>query len=384
MLDCQNHHFNLPDEVAYLNCSYMSPTPSSVELAGLAGVAKKRRPFEIGIPDFFDPVARLKQQFAALVNVPDHNRIAIVPSVSYGMANVAKNVRLEPGQNIVLVDEIFPSNFYPWKRLADEAGAEVRTISPASDDEGRGASWNHRLLEAMDRHTALVAVPHAHWADGTRFDLAAVRRRSKELGALMVVDGTQSVGALPFDVQELQPDALVCAGYKWLLGPYSLGLAYYGPHFDNGTPIEENWINRLHSEDFQQLVNYQPEYKPAAHRYCMGENSQFIAVPMLSAALDLLLDWEPARIQAYCTALSAPFIDAVADMGCQVEQPAWRCGHIFGVRLPAGASLDSLKSVAAEHKVYVSFRGDSIRVSPNVYNRPVDFDRLLDVFKTCL
>lgn len=376
MLTCQKQHFSLSNEVTYLNCSYMSPTPKRVEAAGIAGLSKKNEPYLIGIPDFFDPVANLKRLFATLINVTDPESIAIIPSVSYGMASVVKNVKVRPGQNIVVVEEIFPSNFYPWKKLADETGGIVKTVSPPGTGQGRGAGWNERLLEAIDSQTVAVALPHAHWADGTRFDLAAVRKKTQEVGALMIIDGTQSVGAMPFDVQAFQPDALICAGYKWLLGPYSAGLAYFGPRFEGGEPVEENWINRLGSENFQNLVNYQPSYKPAANRYCMGENSQFIAVPMLTAALELLLEWGVENIQAYCSALSAPFVKAAGDLGCQVETDEYRMGHIFGIRLPEHASLEQFKALATEYRLFVSIRGNSVRVSPHVYNDANDFERL--------
>ena len=114
-----------------------------------------------------------------------------------------------------------------------------------------------------------------HWTDGTRFDLAAIGARAREVGAALVVDGTQSVGALPFDVQQLRPDALVCATYKWLMGPYSLGFAYLGPRFDDGEPLEETWIGRRGSENFKELVDYQDDYQPGALRYDVGERSNF-------------------------------------------------------------------------------------------------------------
>ena len=106
---------------------------------------------------------------------------------------------------------------------------------------------------------------HIHWADGTLFDLKAIRQRTRDVGALLIIDGTQSIGALPFDIQEIQPDALICAGYKWLMGPYSLGLAYLGEFFDEGIPIEENWKNRHNSHHFARLVNYEDKYQPHAH-----------------------------------------------------------------------------------------------------------------------
>ncbi len=163
--------------------------------------------------------------------------------------------------------------------------------------------------------TKFVALGNVHWADGTRFDLEAVRKRTREVGALLIIDGTQSVGALPFDVQKIQPDALICGGYKWLMGPYSMGMAYYGEHFNNGQPIEENWLNRKNSEDFTTLVNYQVDYQPDALRYEVGEHSNFILVPMMVEALKQINKWKPENIQNYCQKISKSAIREMKSPG---------------------------------------------------------------------
>ena len=117
----------------------------------------------------------------------------------------------------------------------------------------------------------MVSIGHVHWSDGTLFHLEKIRAKLDKTGGLLVIDGTQSVGALPFSISKIRPDALICAGYKWLMGPYSLGLAYYGPAFDNGMPVEENWINRHNSEDFTGLIGYQDTYREMSLRYEVGE-----------------------------------------------------------------------------------------------------------------
>ena len=282
MLSCQRSAFTLPDGVHYLNCAYMAPLAVAVRAAGIRGIDRRTAPHLIRPEDFFDESDHLRCLFSRVVNAPDPKRVAIVPSVSYGLAAVARNVPAARGDNVVVLEEQFPSNVYVWRRLCAERGLELRTIgAPPPDARGRALEWNIRLLSSIDRRTALVSVPHVHWADGTLFDLERVGERARDCDALLAVDGTQSVGAMPFDVQRVRPDALVCAGYKWLLGPYSTGLAWYGPAFDHGTPIEENWITRRGSEAFAELVRYRDEYQPAALRYDVGERSNFVLLPML-------------------------------------------------------------------------------------------------------
>ncbi len=379
MTACQKDKFSIPDDIAYLNCSYMSPLPREVEVAGIEGLANKRHPWKTFPDDFFTPVEDVKKLFAQLINAGDHQRIAILPSVSYGIANVVKNISPKPGQNIVMLEEQFPSNFYSWQRLADESGCTLRIIKAPDSLADRGEKWNGELLKNIDASTAAVSIPQAHWADGTLFDLEKIRRKTNEVGALLIIDGTQSVGALPFDVQKFQPDALICGSYKWLLGPYSFGLGYYSDKFDNGTPIEENWINRLDSEDFQKLVHYQPRYKPAAHRYCVGENSHFIAMPMMKKALELILEWKPENIQKYCKTISSNAIEELRNNGCWIENEQYRGHHLFGIRLPKNIDMESVKNNALKNNIFVSFRGNAIRVAPHLFNTKKDLGRLTEL-----
>jgi kynureninase len=242
----------------------MSPLLKSAEKAGIRGLRTKRNPANISPADFFKDSELLREEFAKLINAGNPKRIAIIPSVSYGMATVSQNLAISAGEKIIVAAEQFPSNYYPWQRLAEENGAEVVAIAPPEEPTSRGKIWNERILEAIDSKTRAVAIGNVHWADGTLFRLEEIRKRTRDVGALLIVDGTQSVGALPFDVMQIQPDALICAGYKWLLGPYSIGLAYYGEYFDDRKPIEENWINRLNSEDFTCLCTMN-RYTGMAH-----------------------------------------------------------------------------------------------------------------------
>ncbi len=377
MLPCQAAEFSLPPDHHYLNCAYMSPMPRRVERVGNRAIAAKRAPSAVTPADFFRHGELLRQAFADLIGAQGSAQVAIIPSASYGLATAAKNLPVRQGQRIVTLQEQFPSNVYTWTRLARENGASVLRVEPEAGP-GRGARWNERILESIDTKTAIVALPHVHWADGTLFDLKAIGWRCREVGAALIIDGTQSVGALPLDVTEVQPDALICAGYKWLLGPYSIGLAWYGPRFDGGTPLEENWISRRDSEDFAGLVSYQEEYGPGASRYDVGERSNFILVPMLLEAIGLLNEWGPDAVQAYCRELAGPIVRAAEELGFGVEDEDARGSHLFGLRLPAGMEPGPLKEALSRRNVSVSIRGDAIRVSPNVYNSPDDAQALVE------
>ncbi len=383
VLTCQRDAFSLPDDVHYLNCAYFGPLPKATEEAGIAGVRQKRAPMLVHSGDFFTQSSQARSSFARLVGAPDPNRVAILPSASYGVAIAARNIPISRAQNIVLLHEQFPGNVYAWRRKADESGAEIRTIEPP-DTALRGAAWNERLLDAIDGDTAVVSLPHVHWTDGTVFDLVAVGARAREVGAALVIDGTQSVGAMPIDVEEVQPDALIVAGYKWLLGPYSICPAYFGPRFDDGVPLEETWIAREGSDDFQHLVDYESTYQPGAIRYDVGERSNFILVPMLLASLDLILEWTPEAIRDYCRRLSETLIREAVALGFSIEEDQWRAAHLFGLRMPEGIDLGGLKAELEARKIFVSLRGSALRVSPHLYNDEADVAALVEALRAAV
>lgn len=354
----------------------MSPLATSVVEAGVRALRRKSNPTVIAAEHFFNDSERVRERFGALVGAPAE-RIAIIPAASYGVATCIRNLDVRADHNLVLTHEQFPGNVYGWSALARRTGAEIRTVRPPDAPE-RGAGWTERILDSIDTQTAVVALGHVHWTDGTLFDLEAIGARARDVGAALIVDATQSVGALPFDVGVIQPDALIVAAYKWLMGPYSVGCAYYGPRFDGGEPLEETWIARKGSEAFSGLVDYEDEYQPGAIRYDVGERSNFALVPMLVESLDRVLEWQPERICAYVRELSGPLIERARDLGYSVEADAWRAPHLFGLRVPEGTSLDGLKARLAEHRVFVSQRGNAVRVSPHVYNDADDVGALME------
>jgi selenocysteine lyase/cysteine desulfurase len=381
MLTCQSHLFSLEPEFHYINGAYMSPLLKASEEAGFEGMKKKARPYRMTDKDFFTDVETLRGLFAQLVNAENAKRIAIIPAASYGIATVAKNLKVKRGQNIIVAEAQFPSNVYSWRNLAKDKGLKIKTIAYPSQTttEGRGELWNQHIVEAIDENTCLVSIGHVHWANGTKFDLKRISTRAHAVGALLVIDGTQSVGALPIDVQEMGIDALVCGGYKWLMGPYSLGYAYFNEKFDNGKPLEENWINRKDSENFARLIDYQDQYQPLALRYDMGERSNFILVPMAIAALQQLLAWGADNIQAYCHDLTKDAIEKWREKGFWMEDENWRGKHLFGIQLPKGMAVEKLQMALKERQISVSTRGDFMRISPNVYNDARDIEALTAV-----
>ncbi len=375
VLPGQRALFDIPSDVTFLNCAYMSPQLKAATATGVEAVRRKAAPWTFTDANWFDAAEALRAAAARLMEA-DPDGVALVPAASYGIAIAAANVAVRRGQNIVVLHEGFPSNVYAWRELARERGAELSTVRREPGDD-----WTGAVLEAIDDRTAVVALPYCHWTDGARVDLVAVGERAREAGAALVVDASQAFGALPLDLAAVQPDFLVSVGYKWQLGPYSLGYLYAAPRWrETGRPLEYSWATRAGAENFAALVDYTDEYRRGARRFDMGEFSQLVLAPMALAGLEQLLAWGVPRIQATLRRLTDRLADEARAQGCEVLPPAKRVGHIVGIRLPDGLP-PALPQRLAAGRVHVSIRGDAIRVSPYLYNDENDIGRLLEILR---
>ncbi len=375
--------FSLPDDIHYINCAYMSPLLRSVEEAGVEAMALKRNPTQIKPHHFFEGTLSLKKKFAALIHA-NHKQVAIIPSASYGLMSAVQNLPVNQGTEAIIVSEEFPSGYYTletWSKIHDK---KLVTIKAPNTWETRGEQWNQRILDAITDQTSVLMMSTIHWADGTLFDLEAIGEKCVKHNAKFILDGTQSVGALPIDVSKFKIDALICAGYKWLMGPYALGLAYYAENYNQGRPVEESWMNRSNAEEFSGLTNYVEEYTQGAGRYNVGESSNFILVPMLDIAIDQLLKWEVAKIEAYCEELTKPLIEFLRSNDFWVEEGHFRAKHLFGIGLPAHINKESLMEELQKQKIFVSVRGSAIRVSFHLYNTEEDIRALIGVLEGVL
>jgi len=370
MLPCQRHLFDIPDDVAYLNCAYMSPLMKPVLEAGTVGLARKAQPWQITPDQFFTGAEEFRATAARLLDC-SADCVAIVSSASYGIATAARNLPVHRGQRILILEEQFPSNYYSWERLAEDKGAALKIVPwPEKKD------WTAAVLNSLTADVAIAALPHTQWTSGGRLDLARIGEACRNLGAALVLDLTQSLGALPFSVRDVQPDFAVAACYKWLLGPYSVGVLYVAPKWHGGMPLEENWIQRTGARDFASLILYTDKYDAGARRFDMGERANFALLPAAVRAMKQLLEWDIARISETVGALNRQLADAASNSGFFASAEPFRAPHYLALRRRAAIPKE-LPEMLAREKVFVSIRGRSIRVTPHVYNTAEDGERLI-------
>lgn len=363
--------FILDKEMTYLNCANMSPLLKSVREAGLQALDTRAAPWKLTAKDWFTGAEELRKH-AARIFETSHNNIALVPAASYGLAAAAGNLQPARGKTIIVLEDQFPSNFYVWDEMARQQGLTLLTVPKA------GASLTENILSRIDARTGIIALPNCHWMDGTLIDLEKISAAARAVQAFLVLDLSQSLGALPLNIEQIDPDFAVSVGYKWLLGPYGLGYMYVSPRWqEQGRPLEYSWLARKGSDDFTTLTNYTTEYSACARRFDMGEFAQFHLVPMAIAALKQILDWKIAGIQASLKTLTDPLM-AYKRAQRQEDGPVAQAGHMIGIPL-GNRDIAALKARLSEKKIVVSFRGASIRVSPHVYNSASEIDALLSL-----
>ena len=168
------------------------------------------------------------------------------------------------------------------------------------------------------------------------------------------------------------------SSYKWLLGPYSLALAYFGERFNSGKPLEESWMNRTNSQNFAGLTDYQDQYLPGASRYDVGETSHFVTMPILEKSLEQILEWQPKQMQDYIKSLKRDLLAFQENRGLTLDMSKYTSNHLFALQLPKNSILQQIRTQLEDAKVFVSVRGESLRVSINVFNEKQDLDRLMD------
>jgi selenocysteine lyase/cysteine desulfurase len=179
---------------------------------------------------------------------------------------------------------------------------------------------------------------------------------------------------MPFDLAAVQPDVVVAACYKWLLGPYSIGFMYVAKRWHDGRPIEHNWISREGSEAFGELIRYRDSYQAGARRYDVGEPSNFALMPAAVAALEQIVAWDPARISETLGQVTRDIVRRAAPFGFSCVDHAIRAPHYLGLRRDGGLPSGLGERLAAQ-QVFVSTRGAALRITPHVYNDSADLDR---------
>jgi selenocysteine lyase/cysteine desulfurase len=372
LLPSQRHLFDLPQKIAFFNCAFNSPQLHTSLEALLAGVRSKSRPWERTEADFFKDAETIRH-LAARVFGGEADGYAVVPSATYGISTAARAVepQLRAGDRIVVIAEEFPSNVLPWQRVVQETGAILDTVPIPAD-----GNWTQAILNRIGTGVKVVSVSPCHWTNGSRIDLPPIGAACRAIGAMLVVDATQALGAMPLPLADIQPDFLVAAGYKWLLCPYGFSLLYVSEQWRDARPLEESWLARRNAEDFTELVHYSETYMPGARRFDMGEKCIATTLPGAIAALEQIGAWGVANIADTLAAINLRIETRLEQLGFPLPGAAYRCPHMFGALLSQTHTGKLVTDLKQRH-IYISQRGKALRFSPHLHINDHDIHRLL-------
>ncbi len=374
MIQSQRKLFDIPDDIAYFNCAYNSPQLNESHKRLLSGISSKSHPWERTVSSFFDDAETIRR-LASEIFGGDSDGYAIIPAASYGLSAAARAIepQLHSGDTILLIAEEFPSNVLPWKRVAQERGSNLMTV-PTPEN----GNWTQAILDKMDKRIKVVALSTCHWTNGAFIDLVAIRQACNDNGSILVIDATQSLGAMPFPLDLIKPDFLVAAAYKWLLCPYGFSLMYVAKQWRDARPLEETWLARENAEDFASLVNYTDYYKPGARRFDVGEKCTATILPGAIAAFEQIKVWGVQQISDSLSIVNKQIAAQLVQLGFQMPDDSQRCPHMFGALIPNDYK-GNLVSELREKKIFVSQRGKSIRFAPHLHITDNDLNRLLEM-----
>ncbi|HSR00759.1 MAG TPA: aminotransferase class V-fold PLP-dependent enzyme [Sphingomicrobium sp.] len=369
------HLFDIPDTIAYLNTAYNGPLLREARAQLERAATGKAHPWERSPASFFEPADEVRELSAELFG-GSADDYAIVPAASYGIATAARALEdeLGPGDVILVAEADFPSNVLAWRRAAGATGAILETVPQPAD-----GNWTAAFRQRLRPQVRVVSLFASHWTNGASVDLAEISRICRSIGSALVLDLTQSLGAVPVDLGELDPDFAAAGGYKWLLWPYGISLLYVSKRRQHCRPLEESWLGREGAENFTALTNYVDSYRPGARRFDVGETCTSL-LPGAIASLAQLRSWTIKGISTALDAVNAEIASGLSSLGFEVPPREQRSAHMFGVRIPdhlEGNLVDLLRA----RDVHVSQRGSSLRISPHLHVTKADVERFIAELK---
>ena len=378
MLASQRHLFDIPREVCYLNAASWGPLPLAAMAAGRVAVGLKGQPWTLPPSHPAEQHEHARRAAARLINA-DPDDVALIPSVSYGVATAGKLLRLPAGSRVLLLANDHASPVLEWHTRAAAQNCTVETVAAPDDHD-----WTAALLEAIERPGAppvgLASISSVHWSDGCAVDLDRVAAALRRQGAALLVDATHGAGVMPIDVRALDPDFLVFPTYKWVLGPYGRAFLYVAKRRADGEPLEQTAAARRAVSAENATYMRDTGYVTGARRFDMGERDHFISLEMASVGMELVAQWGTAAIVERLRMLTDRLADALCNLPVRLPDARVRAPHILSLGFPQGMP-DGLAERLAAVQVHVAPRLGRLRISPHVYNDEADVDRFVAAFR---
>ncbi len=374
MLASQRALFEMPRHICYLNSASYSPLPLRTQEAGRAAVGRKGTPWTLDAAFASEQHERARAAAARLINA-DPADIALIPSVSYGVATAAKVLTIERGTRIIVLEDDHSSPVLEWQTRAAAQGFAIETIRRPDDGD-----WTSAVLAAIERSGAapvsLASISSVHWSDGGLIDIEKVGAALRQRGAAFLIDATHSAGVLAMDVRRLDPDFVIFPTYKWLLGPYGRAFLYVARRHQDGIPLEQTSFGRRNVRADNEVYFADVGYVSDARRFDMGERDHFISMEMASIGMEMMADWGAAAVAQRLAMLTDRIAEGVRDIGVDIPERRVRVPHVLSLGFKSAMPTGLVEELASEG-VHVAARLGRMRISPHVFNDEADADRFV-------
>jgi selenocysteine lyase/cysteine desulfurase len=373
--DLRNREFPWTGATTYLNNASIGPIPERTRLVLDAFNAKRTAPHLLPDRDLMSGLADARAAAARLIGAsPDE--IALAPNTTTGINVAARALPLDPGDIVLLSDREFPANVYPWLRLSD--GGVKAELAPVGADGFPDEA--HMLERLTDPRVKVLAVSFVQFSNGYRADLARLGAACRANGTWLVVDAIQGLGNSPLDVRETPVDVLATGGQKWLLSPWGSGFTYVRRELiPLMEPAAVGWMAFEGTDDFSNIVRYNPELRRDARRFEVG-TIPFQDMVGMSASLGMLADLTVDAIAAYTRALAEPLITWAMDKGVRIVSPV-EDAHRSAILCLAPANAAEAHRRLKAAGVICAFREGAIRLSPHFYSTMEEMEKVLDVLE---
>lgn len=364
--------FSALKQLTYLNSAAVSPIPTTAIEAVNSQLVDVASHGSAHYTDWIDTKNRARALIAEMLHVQPH-QIAFMRNTSDGFASIANGLPWQKGDNIVSYEREFPSNYYPWRRIRDEFGVELR-LCPERD----GRIDADEFLSLIDSDTKVVAISSVQYASGYKADLERIGKATRNVDALFCVDIIQGFGALPYDLPAQFVDVASGAGHKWLCAPEGCGMIYLSDRACER--VKATFIGWISVETPWDFEDREQPFKPNALAWESGTGTSSLFYG-LEQSLKLLHETGVERIEDHLMNLTDHLCDSLAGRDYEVvsSRATNERSQIVCIRHLNGLTSNQIAAQLESQNIIVSPRGDRVRIAPHFYNNLEDIERLLEV-----
>ncbi len=365
------------DGKIWLNAASEGPLPLAADKTLQQAVTWKMKPYLLDMGKFVTTVTGLKRSIGQLLGV-DEADVILGNSASYGLHLLANGIPWKKGDEILTMQNDFPTNILPWLAL-EKKGVIVRQIKPKER-----VLEPEELRKFVSDRTRLLCLSHVHTFSGYVLDIESFAQICKEKGLVFVLNLSQSLGAMPVNVGKISVDAVVSAGYKWLCGPYGTGFCWIKPSLRKTLTLNQAyWAAMLSKEDLLEECPLKLKDVQTARRFDVFGAANFFNHVPLKTAIDYWLESGLENVKAYHDTLVDRFIVGLRGSDYELISPekGKKRSSLIVLSHADRNRNTQIYEILLSRGIYTALWKGNIRVAPHVYNTAQEIDQTVKILR---